>query len=76
MSDSKLSYPEKLYETEHLEDKTDIHIKDYESTGRNLDSIEDTKPGSFVWLCAGATAIGGMLFGAATTNSCWMTRLY
>jgi hypothetical protein len=28
-----------------------------------LDSIEDTKPGAFVWLCAAATAIGGMLFG-------------
>jgi hypothetical protein len=31
-----------------------------------LDSIEDTKPGSFVWLCAAATAIGGMLFGYDT----------
>ena len=30
---------------------------------RNLDSIEDTKPGPFVWLCATATAIGGSLFG-------------
>lgn len=28
-----------------------------------LDTIEDTKPGAFVWLCAAATAIGGMLFG-------------
>lgn len=31
-----------------------------------LDSIEDTKPGPFVWLCAAATAIGGMLFGYDT----------
>lgn len=31
-----------------------------------LDTIEDTKPGSFVWLCAAATAIGGMLFGYDT----------
>jgi hypothetical protein len=31
-----------------------------------LDSIEDTKPGPYVWLCAAATAIGGMLFGYDT----------
>lgn len=31
-----------------------------------LDTIEDTKPGPFVWLCAAATAIGGMLFGYDT----------
>ena len=30
------------------------------------DTIEDTKPGAFVWLCAAATAIGGMLFGYDT----------
>jgi SP family myo-inositol transporter-like MFS transporter 13 len=28
-----------------------------------MDTIEDTKPGAFVWLCASAAAIGGMLFG-------------
>ncbi|KAK3616579.1 hypothetical protein LTR56_025879, partial [Elasticomyces elasticus] len=32
----------------------------------SLDTIEDTKPGVFVWLCAAATAIGGMLFGYDT----------
>lgn len=32
----------------------------------NLDSIEDTTPGAFVWLCAAATAIGGLLFGYDT----------
>lgn len=32
----------------------------------NLDSIENTAPGTFVWLCAAATAIGGMLFGYDT----------
>ncbi|KAK3641103.1 hypothetical protein LTR56_011549 [Elasticomyces elasticus] len=32
----------------------------------SLDTIEDTKPGIFVWLCAAATAIGGMLFGYDT----------
>lgn len=31
-----------------------------------LDSIEDTTPGFFVWMCAAATAIGGMLFGYDT----------
>lgn len=31
-----------------------------------LDTIEDTKPGAFVWLCAAATGIGGMLFGYDT----------
>lgn len=30
------------------------------------DSIEDTKPGAYVWMCAAATAIGGMLFGYDT----------
>lgn len=33
---------------------------------QNLDSIEQTRPGAFVWLCAAATAIGGMLFGYDT----------
>ena len=31
-----------------------------------FDSIEDTTPGPFVWMCAAATAIGGMLFGYDT----------
>ncbi|CAH0019995.1 unnamed protein product [Clonostachys rhizophaga] len=30
------------------------------------DSIEDTTPGAFVWLCTAATAIGGSLFGYDT----------
>lgn len=29
----------------------------------DLEAIEETTPGKFVWLCACATAIGGMLFG-------------
>ena len=33
-----------------------------------LDTIEDTKPGSYVWLIAAATAIGGMLFGYDTVR--------
>lgn len=30
------------------------------------DSIEDTTPGPYVWMCAAATAVGGMLFGYDT----------
>ncbi|KAL2879813.1 hypothetical protein SGCOL_004857 [Colletotrichum sp. CLE4] len=33
---------------------------------RDLERIEETKPGTFVWLCVAATAIGGMLFGNDT----------
>ncbi|KAJ0340768.1 hypothetical protein KNSL1_011412 [Colletotrichum chrysophilum] len=33
---------------------------------RDLERIEETQPGAFVWLCAAATAIGGMLFGYDT----------
>lgn len=39
-----------------------ITIEKLDDTGR-LDTIEDTKPGAFVWLCAAAAAIGGLLFG-------------
>jgi len=39
-----------------------VMIENAEDAGV-LDTIEDTKPGAFVWLCAAATAIGGMLFG-------------
>lgn len=48
--------------------KDSVHLEKYESVGddtsRNLDTIEDTQPGPFVWMCAAATAIGGMLFGS------------
>lgn len=49
-------------EIEYLEMKNATVSESYEKE-RNLDSIEDTKPGPFVWLCATATAIGGSLFG-------------
>ncbi|THZ18230.1 myo-inositol transporter [Aureobasidium pullulans] len=52
-------------EIEYLEMKNATVSESYEKE-RNLDSIEDTKPGPFVWLCATATAIGGSLFGYDT----------
>lgn len=56
MSDTKLSVLAKvaLEDVEHREDRS------------SLDAVEDTTPGAFVWLCAAATAIGGMLFGYDT----------
>jgi hypothetical protein len=44
-------------------EKSDIQVIEDVKGMDGLDSIEDTKPGAFVWLCAAATAIGGMLFG-------------
>lgn len=46
----------------HVE-KSDIKVMEDVGNIDGLDTIEDTKPGAFVWLCAAATAIGGMLFG-------------
>lgn len=58
----------------HFE-KSDIQVIENVKGMDNLDSIEDTKPGAFVWLCAAATAIGGMLFGCkyCTGHSCLST---
>lgn len=49
--------------TEHLERtiSNDAVLKVAEHA--DLEAIEETTPGKFVWLCACATAIGGMLFG-------------
>lgn len=55
-------------EMEFIETKNATVTESYEKE-RNLDSIEDTKPGPFVWLCATATAIGGSLFGCKYTSS-------
>jgi hypothetical protein len=46
----------------HIEKKGVTMIEDIDGTS-GMDTIEDTKPGAFVWLCASAAAIGGMLFG-------------
>ena len=46
----------------HIEKKGVTMIENIDGT-TGLDTIEDTKPGAFVWLCASAAAIGGMLFG-------------
>ena len=44
-------------------EKSGIEVIENVGNIDGLDTIEDTKPGAFVWLCAAATAIGGMLFG-------------
>lgn len=49
-------------ENVHTEKHGAVMIENADDMSR-LDTIEDTKPGAFVWLCAAATAIGGMLFG-------------
>jgi hypothetical protein len=53
--------------TEYLEKTVDatVNVSEFRKA-HSLDSIEDTKPGPYVWLCAAATAIGGMLFGYDT----------
>lgn len=54
-------------EAEHLESGLALGIAEkLGGEDENLDAIEDTKPGTFVWMCALATAIGGMLFGYDT----------
>ena len=50
---------------EHVESMVMNDVVDSKET-QILDLIEETKPGAFVWLCAAATAIGGMLFGYDT----------
>lgn len=52
-----------------MEDGQNIVHNDYvEAVDKTIDlgafdTIEDTRPGTFVWRCAAAAAIGGMLFG-------------
>lgn len=56
--------------TEHLERtiSNDAVLKVAEHA--DLEAIEETTPGRFVWLCACATAIGGMLFGYDVRTHC------
>ena len=58
-------------------EKSDVQVIEDVKGMDGLDSIEDTKPGAFVWLCAAATAIGGMLFGCkyCTRHTCPPTLL-
>lgn len=63
MSSNEADVSKGVAATEHLERtiSNDAVLKVAEHA--DLEAIEETTPGSFVWLCACATAIGGMLFG-------------
>jgi SP family myo-inositol transporter-like MFS transporter 13 len=43
--------------------KTPILILSTPNKDQSLDIIEETTPGPFIWLCAAAAAIEGLLFG-------------
>lgn len=63
MSPNEADVSKGVAATEHLERtiSNDAVLKVAEHA--DLEAIEETTPGRFVWLCACATAIGGMLFG-------------
>lgn len=63
MSPNEADVSKGVTATEHLERtiSNDAVLKVAEHA--DLEAIEETTPGRFVWLCACATAIGGMLFG-------------
>lgn len=56
---------------QYVTEKDTVETLEEIKGGEALDTIEDTKPGPFVWLCAAATAIGGMLFGYDTVCLSW-----
>ncbi|POS80999.1 myo-inositol transporter [Diaporthe helianthi] len=66
MSHNEADVSKRVTVTEHLERtiSNDAVLKVAEHA--DLEAIEETTPGKFVWLCACATAIGGMLFGYDT----------
>lgn len=50
----------------HLESSDAINDAIKAVENRDLERIEETRPGAFVWLCAVTTALGGTLFGYDT----------
>lgn len=54
------------FSASHLENSITEDAVLKASEHADLEQIEETTPGPFVWLCTAATAIGGMLFGYDT----------
>lgn len=63
MSHHEVDVSKSVTATEHLERTISNDAVFKVAEHADFEAIEETTPGKFVWLCACATAIGGMLFG-------------